>query len=440
MKKKKIIKTLALALGILSLPIVSGGSINILNSTGIVMTAHAEDSVYMTGTVKTSSGYEAEYSDGSNVAASGSTTINGIPFTLLENGDAYITPGKWGSSASYTGSEIDIIIPETIQYEGISYKVKGIGSYAFYEYTAMQSIKLPDSIELIETCAFNSCTNLSKINIPSQLRTITNAFSGIGITSISIPSSITSISYGAFNDCLKLSEITFEDRGENNNLYVDLNRIFSGCTLLKDFRFPDNTIFNTRVTNPSGTFYGCKSLVNMDLSNTRVSDDAANKFVESMFARCTNLESLKLPNNMLTLGNSFFGTFGRDVKFNYIEIDNDITPYPNLKLYDMIIKSTKTTVDNISGRPRVYFYDADGVECITAFSVPTNTNIAPYAAEIGTKWTRVSGSLLGVITEDSVYTLSGELVKNEGQKLESPILNLSTVKSQNRTNVTMTLS
>ena len=66
---------------------------------------------------------------------------------------------------------------------------------------------IPSSVKIISTCAFFSCTHLSKVEFEtnSNLQTIENtAFSNTNIKQIYIPSSVSTISDDAFNYCKNL--------------------------------------------------------------------------------------------------------------------------------------------------------------------------------------------------------------------------------------------
>ena len=82
----------------------------------------------------------------------------------------------------------DIIIPETIVFNQVSYGVTSIGEEAFYGCDSLTSIVIPDSVTSIEESAFWYCSSL---------------------TSIVIPDSVTSIEESAFAGCSSLSSITF---------------------------------------------------------------------------------------------------------------------------------------------------------------------------------------------------------------------------------------
>ena len=99
---------------------------------------------------------------------------------------------------------------------------------AFSDCTALTSIEIPASVESIEECAFQGCSQLASVTFEkgSMLKTIGGrvyaynkdncrygafgAFTGCPITSIEIPASVETIEVAAFQDCSQLASVTFE--------------------------------------------------------------------------------------------------------------------------------------------------------------------------------------------------------------------------------------
>ena len=143
-----------------------------------------------------------------------------------------ITPAN--RTASVTGGSYsgDVIIPETIAYDGTTYSVTSIGKSAFANYSGLTSVTIPNSVTTIgefafaycsgltsvifnaEKCtkmisAFSDCTNLTSLTIGDKVTIIPNfAFPHCSkLTSVTIPNSVTSIGDSAFKDCSGLTKL-----------------------------------------------------------------------------------------------------------------------------------------------------------------------------------------------------------------------------------------
>ena len=81
----------------------------------------------------------------------------------------------------------DLIIPESIVYNGTNYSVTSIGDDAFDYCSGLTSVIIPNSVTSIGEGAFYYCS---------------------GLTSIAIPDSVTSIGDSAFGDCSGLTTIS----------------------------------------------------------------------------------------------------------------------------------------------------------------------------------------------------------------------------------------
>lgn len=159
---------------------------------------------------------------------------------------------------------------ETVEFaDGI--KIENFSRGLFGESTALQEIKIPDSVktldgltfknctslssvtmtgvEVIGVRAFNGCTALESITLPSSLVTIgTMAFYGSGLKSVEIPSSVHDtltvgsdgketveygLGYASFNNCLSLESVKI-----GNGIKVIPSGAFGYCLALKEIYIP----------------------------------------------------------------------------------------------------------------------------------------------------------------------------------------------------------
>ena len=90
--------------------------------------------------------------------------------------------------------------------------VTSIGYYAFHGCTGLASVSIPDSVTSIGAYAFQDCIGLTSITIPNGVKSIgSSAFSGCcGLTSITIPDTVTSIERNAFYVREELTSITYQ--------------------------------------------------------------------------------------------------------------------------------------------------------------------------------------------------------------------------------------
>ena len=161
----------------------------------------------------------------------------GICYIVGENNTVSVT----STDKKYSG---DVVLPDQVTYNEISYQVTSIGNNAFYSCYDLTSITMPNSITLIDYSAFENCRSLGAVIIPNNVTTIGSAaFSNCsGLTSITFPNSLTTIGSYAFRDCSNLTSVVIG----NGITSIDYNA-FSGANLRK-------TIWLTN-TPPSGYNY-----------------------------------------------------------------------------------------------------------------------------------------------------------------------------------------
>lgn len=115
------------------------------------------------------------------------------------------TVGVTYKNTSYSSYSGDVIVPETITYNGMVYTVKSIEAKAFYDCSELKSIKLPETITRINDNAFFECVGLDSIVIPKNVSYLgTSAlhfkYGAVKVIMKSItPPTISSADAGSFN-------------------------------------------------------------------------------------------------------------------------------------------------------------------------------------------------------------------------------------------------
>ena len=151
--------------------------------------------------------------------------IDGINYDLIEKAKQAKVIAK--SSGEYSGT---VVIPESVEYEGVSYAVTSIGDYAFQSCTGLTSVTIPNSVTSIGNHAFYRCQHLTSVTIPNSVKSIEyGAFAYSGLTSVTIPNSVTSIGAYAFKDCSGLTSVTIP----NSVTSIEFEA-FEGCSELTD--------------------------------------------------------------------------------------------------------------------------------------------------------------------------------------------------------------
>lgn len=176
-----------------------------------------------------------------------SVKTNGI---IFEKKKIYDQEGYF--VAKYTGNENYINIPSEIRGK----PVIGIGYSAFYEYTNLIRIDLPNSIQYISDHAFADCKNLQTINLPNSIQYIGSyAFSGCeDLQTIDLPDQLSGIEQGTFMDCESLESIEIPDsvqyiNGDDQNYWG--SGAFANCNDLIQ-RFVDEKLVRKQGTNLAG--------------------------------------------------------------------------------------------------------------------------------------------------------------------------------------------
>ena len=245
--------------------------------------------------------------------------IDGIRYDLNADAKQATVVSK---SDKYYGS---IVIPESVEHEGVTHSVTSIGSSAFYGCSGLTAVNIRNGVTSIGSWAFAGCSGLTSVTIPNSVTSIGScAFSGCyGLTSVTIPNSVTSIEYSAFDSCSGLTSIFVEDGNpvydSRNNcnaiIKTATNTLLCGCK---------TTIIPNSVTRiEAAAFLGCSGLTSVTIPNSVTSicgkafegcsgltsvtiPNSVTSIEDYTFAVCSGLTSVTIPNSVTSIGNGAF--------------------------------------------------------------------------------------------------------------------------------------
>ena len=277
------------------------------------------------------------------VASADVVEIDGVWYNInKEDYSAVVT-----YNPSYIRYKGDVVIPETVNYEGSNYTVNAIGEKAFSYCNELKSIKIPPTITFIGKNAFDECFYIKSVYlsdiaawcgvkheevadlwspflycgadlylngevigdlvIPEGVESICEgAFAGCkSIKTVTLPSSMNYVSEDVFRNCYNIETVVLpesitkicRDAFEccyslsSINLPQEITSIeagaFSNCSSLKTVSIP-----NGITTIESLVFYGCKSLCSIDIPNSVKKIDAY------AFQGCMSLCSIDIPSSV----------------------------------------------------------------------------------------------------------------------------------------------
>lgn len=274
--------------------------------------------------------------ENNNIPYAGNDSFDDLRYSLQRYYDYY---------SGFTKPTGDLIIPDSVTYEGTTYPVSFIDACAFFNCDGLTSVHIPNTIVHISQFAFALCYSLSTINIPdstslnmgsffccniSTINSLANnrgfihefAFAGCPLTSIVLPNrGGGGIGRCAFSHCIYLNSITIGDSVQWIDEYA-----FENCTSLVSITIPESVYYLSRnaftgCTNLStinyfpanceyiensgkGTFEGLTGITTLNIGNE------VQIIPSRMFKDCTRLTQVSLGDNLAAIGESAFQNCG----------------------------------------------------------------------------------------------------------------------------------
>ena len=270
------------------------------------------------------------------------------------------------------------------------------------------SVTIPSFVTIVDSNAFEGCTNLERVTIPNSVTTIwSGAFQGCtSLKSITIPDSVTEIRTNLFKDCTSLVDITLP-----NSVTRIWGDAFKGCTSMKSITIPGS------VTEMEAAFYGCAELESVTIERGVPSIGFA------AFQDCTGLKNVTIPDTVTTIeGQAFWGC----TALESITIPEGVTKIEKLAFAECTNLKQVDLPDSLTDLDPSAFYGSPclqnmtlpgGLTTIPAYSFRDRTDLTSYdipygVTTIGSQAFQGCTNLTSITIPDSVtfidnYAFSG---------------------------------
>ncbi len=205
-----------------------------------------------------------------------------------------------------------VVVPNVIEGK----RVIAVGNHAFKGCVGIEKIMISEGIEILGNGAFLNCKGLREVVLPGSLKRIgttdatgcpailgsmikfDGAFEYTALESITIPDSVKYIGEYTFAGCGKMKRAILPSK-----LREIHKGTFRWCQSLEEVRFPQE-LETVRLS----AFEGCESIKSVDLP------EGVRSIEEGAFAGCKNLASIYIPDSVVEIGggkgNGFLQTFG----------------------------------------------------------------------------------------------------------------------------------
>ena len=196
-----------------------------------------------------------------------------------------------------------LVIPES---------VKSLGNKMCYGAKNLEEVVLPNNITVIPDYAFENCSSLTNINIPTSLVQIrANAFSQTALKEFIAPESLKEIWLYAFKDAKELRNVELKNVTEIGDM------VFENCEKLESIVIPE-----TLEEIGASVFGGCSSLQDIDLPNKPLALDHNTFYGSAYYEDKSNWENgvLYVDNYLLAINSDFLNLSEYEVKEGTIAI------------------------------------------------------------------------------------------------------------------------
>lgn len=175
----------------------------------------------------------------------------------------------------------------------------------------METVLIPDSVQVIGRSSFQDCVRLATIDIPDSVQVIESyAFRGcVRLETIDISNSVQKIGRGAFDRCVCLKSVKL-----SKGIEIGAGA-FNSCTALKSITIPQDAILHKSCFSHSGLveikisskvkevngFNSCHELIEVILP------EGVKMIHQFAFSDCDNLMTVTIPDSVVDIAPLAFG-------------------------------------------------------------------------------------------------------------------------------------
>lgn len=253
--------------------------------------------------------------------------IDGIYYNITSDAKRTAQVSFKGNSHDQYSNEYidDVVIPETIHYDGKTFTVTSIDEGSFYYCTRVTSITIPGTITEIGDKAFYNCVSLSQINMGAVNPPLIYAETFMGVNK-SIPVHVPDNSkpyyvsaqyWNEFTNIvdnaapiesgkIEVNGVFYNITGANTaevtykgNSYDEYSNEYSGAVVIPETISYNGTTYTVTAIGDK-TFVGCHGLTSVAIGNN------VSSIGEYAFYGCSNLTNITWPSGALTIKNQAF--------------------------------------------------------------------------------------------------------------------------------------
>lgn len=241
--------------------------------------------------------------------------VNGICYRVLsvdEKTAEVVCKGEMDLNTPPKNYSHDVVIPATVDYNNVTFKVVQVGEYAFYHCDELEHVTFPEGLQEICTSAFQECEKLEDVTFPTSLTNIHDrAFASCTqLKNVVIPANIRYMGDYAFEHCDGVETVRLDDSA---------NRLQEGYWGFA-FGFPNAR--SVYLGRNSGGWAKTWDDVDYWCGNGKLEKVEFGPLVTEtpwhfLYGECPNLKTLTIGRNIKTIAP---GSFARCVNVKGIEI------------------------------------------------------------------------------------------------------------------------